>query len=71
METGTKGKKERRQVGKLKEGKVGTESWPEGKEEGPNTFVARGPANFRRLSLFSISLGSSVPAGGVDGIKSV
>ena len=45
VERGRKGKKERRPVGKWKEGKVGTESWQEGKLDGFNTLVARGPVN--------------------------
>ena len=52
MERGRKGKKERRPVGKWKEGKVGTASRPEGKEEGSNTLVARGPANFFEVLRF-------------------
>jgi hypothetical protein len=51
-----KGKKERRQVGKWKEG---TESLSEGKEEGSNTLVARGPANFYFSRVPATALGLS------------
>ena len=46
VERGKKSQTERRPVGEWKVGKVGTESWPAGTEEGSNTPVGQRPGEF-------------------------
>ena len=55
VERGKKSQTERRPVGEWKVGKVGTESWPAGTEEGSNTPVGQRPGEFSEILATNIS----------------